>query len=148
MFRLTISPVIEHLFIGNLDALDQHVLQQHNIQAIVSAVGSDVVIGYPKSVNCMRINIDDVETANIEPWLEPCFHFINSNRRIKKNVLVHCHAGVSRSATIVLYYLMKQFNAPLRIAFGHLRERRPIVQPNKGFMRVLSNYSLAKHQSV
>lgn len=144
----TISPVIDHLFIGNIDSINPHVLKQYNIKAIVSIVGDEVKVMYPSDTNFIRIGLLDHESQNIEPWLEPGYHFINSHRLSKKNVLVHCQAGVSRSATMVLYYLMKHFRVPLRIALGHLREKRPIVRPNPGFLRTLSNYSIQHHGTI
>ena len=54
-----------------------------------------------------------------------------------EQVLVHCHAGVSRSATVVLLYLMAVRGLHLGAALAHLRRARPVVAPNVGFMRTL-----------
>lgn len=143
-----ISPVIDGLFIGSIDALHPEIIRQHNIQAIVSVVSHDVKTMYPPNTNFIKIGIVDHESENIGPWLDPGFHFIHSHLMNKKNVLVHCQAGISRSATIVLYYLMKRFGVPLRIALGHLREKRPIVNPNDGFMQTLSMYSMYRFGSI
>ncbi len=55
------------------------------------------------------------------------------------NVCVHCAAGISRSATVVLDYLMtyhlKEYN--LKDAIYLLRIYRPIVNPNLGFLELL-----------
>jgi protein-tyrosine phosphatase len=47
---------------------------------------------------------------------------------------VHCQAGVSRSATIVIAYLMHQRGMTLMEAFQHVRSLRSIVAPNLSFM--------------
>lgn len=52
-------------------------------------------------------------------------------------VLVHCHAGISRSATVVLLYLMTRYGCRLDAALQALRAVRPVVRPNPGFMRWL-----------
>ena len=54
--------------------------------------------------------------------------------------LVHCVAGVSRSAAIVIAYLMKHKRLPLREAFTLVRARRPFIRPNVGFWRQLIDY--------
>ena len=144
----TINPVVDYLYIGNIDALHPEIIQRHNIQAIVSVIGHDIKIMYPANTNFIKIGIWDNEAENIEPWLEPGFQFIHSHRLTKKNVLVHCQAGISRSATMVLYYLMKCFGVPLRVAFGHLREKRPSVNPNTRFMRTLSKYSMQRFGGI
>lgn len=55
-------------------------------------------------------------------------------------VYVHCHAGVSRSSTLVLAYLMQEEDIPLQQALSLLRLKRPIVCPNPGFMRQLKEF--------
>lgn len=55
-------------------------------------------------------------------------------------VLVHCKMGVSRSGSTVIAYAMKEYGWSLERALGHVRERRPIVHPNPGFMRQLELY--------
>jgi len=55
----------------------------------------------------------------------------------KGNVLVHCFAGVSRSSTIVISYLMKKLNWSYREALEHVRKQRWVVNPNPGFVRQL-----------
>ncbi|CAJ0566131.1 unnamed protein product, partial [Mesorhabditis spiculigera] len=52
-------------------------------------------------------------------------------------VLVHCVAGVSRSASIVLAYLTKYHCRSLRDAYHLMKMKRPLVRPNLGFWRQL-----------
>lgn len=61
---------------------------------------------------------------------------------VKKNghVLVHCIACVSRSATVVIGYLMKYKKMDLRTAFNYCFRLRPVVRPNNGFMMQSINY--------
>lgn len=49
--------------------------------------------------------------------------------------------GVSRSASTVIAFLMKQQGWTLEDALNHVRERRPIVHPNDSFFRQLHTYS-------
>ena len=62
--------------------------------------------------------------------------------------LVHCQAGVSRSATVVISYLMYAKKAPLRSAFAHLRKIRPVVCPNPGFVKQLQEYEKEMNASA
>ena len=52
-------------------------------------------------------------------------------------VLVHCYHGVSRSASIVLAYLMKSRDIDLDEALAIVTQKRPIVCPNDGFLMQL-----------
>ncbi|KHN78638.1 Dual specificity protein phosphatase 14 [Toxocara canis] len=56
------------------------------------------------------------------------------------NVLVHCVAGVSRSASICLAFLVKCRHMSLRDAYHHMASKRPLVRPNLGFWRQLISF--------
>ena len=47
---------------------------------------------------------------------------------------MHCYVGVSRSATLIIAYLMQMYNYPLQAALTFLISRRPHINPNPGFM--------------
>ncbi|MBN3287429.1 DUS26 phosphatase, partial [Polyodon spathula] len=54
-----------------------------------------------------------------------------------RRILVHCAVGVSRSAALVLAYLMIRHNMTLVEAIKTVKEQRGII-PNRGFLRQLS----------
>ncbi len=53
-------------------------------------------------------------------------------------VLVHCQAGVSRSSTVVLYYMMRALRMSLRVAHERLLSVRGIARPNDDFFKLVS----------
>ena len=55
-------------------------------------------------------------------------------------VLLHCVAGISRSATICIAYLMKHGGFNLLEAYNYTKMKRPIIKPNCGFFRQLIQY--------
>lgn len=55
------------------------------------------------------------------------------------NTLIHCYAGVSRSAAIAIYYLMKILSYTYDDAFNYLKSVRDIIDPNDGFVSQLSS---------
>merc|ERR1719203_593344 len=59
---------------------------------------------------------------------------------VPSRVFVHCMAGRSRSATVVIAYLMQAQRWSLRQALDHVKVRRPIVFPNVGFLQQLRRY--------
>lgn len=56
-------------------------------------------------------------------------------------VLVHCLAGVSRSASIVVAYLLTVTNLNYSLALTYLTSRRPCANPNFGFRMQLYRFS-------
>merc|ERR1712216_764656 len=68
--------------------------------------------------------------------------FVDASIKAGGRALVHCAAGISRSSTIVLAYLVAHHNVSLRRAFELTRQARPVVWPNLGFMRILLRWEI------
>lgn len=54
--------------------------------------------------------------------------------------LVHCVAGVSRSASLCIVYLIKYEKMSLRQAYHYVKSARPIIRPNVGFWQQMCDY--------
>lgn len=55
-------------------------------------------------------------------------------------MLVHCAAGRSRSASVVISYLMKLNKWSLNKSIEYVQKMREIVEPNPGFKLQLRMY--------
>jgi protein-tyrosine phosphatase len=110
-------------------------LKNENIQYIVN-VTPDIPIYFPKDFNYCRIPIDDRSDVNIHPYLAPASDYIESNIQ-KGNVFVHCYAGISRSASIIIAYLILKKNYTYEDAYNLVKSKRPIIHPNPGFNEIL-----------
>ena len=58
-----------------------------------------------------------------------------------KKILFHCFAGVSRSATVAIAYIMKKYNLTVIEAYNMVKNKRNIIHPNEGFMLALTKFS-------
>lgn len=56
------------------------------------------------------------------------------------NVLVHCSAGISRSPTLVLAYMIKKYQMKSEDALRQMRKLRQIVDPNVSFIIQLRDW--------
>ncbi|KAI9179274.1 Dual specificity protein phosphatase 2 [Blastocladiella emersonii ATCC 22665] len=148
----------DYLYLGGQDAAHPLNLQAFGITHVIR-------IGYfdnsPASlapgVEYMSHQMDDAEGEPIEVLFDQCCALIDRARatavtRTRDDgstavgtgrVLVHCHAGVSRSATIVLVYMMRSLGMRLAEAFDLAFRARPIIRPNEGFGRKLQAYECA-----
>ncbi|TPX50436.1 hypothetical protein SeMB42_g02233 [Synchytrium endobioticum] len=84
--------------------------------------------------------IEDSPNEPIRVLFEEATALIEEARLRNERIIVHCFAGVSRSATIVLAYLIKYRRMTLYDAWNLVYIVRPIVRPNDGFARALQEY--------
>ncbi len=70
-------------------------------------------------------------------YFNEAFDFINNAKDNKCTILIHCQMGKSRSATILIAYLMKFYNYSYDGAFNYVKKLRKIVNPNAGFVKQL-----------
>lgn len=85
----------------------------------------------------LAVPLQDVDSQNLLDNLENCLEFIEKGRA-RGGVLVHCVAGVSRSAAVVTAYLMHKEHLSAADALTSLRKASPGVCPNYGFMEQLA----------
>lgn len=62
-------------------------------------------------------------------------------------MLVHCKMGISRSASVVIAYVMKAYGWDLRQALDFVKTRRSCIKPNSGFLKQLETYQGILHAS-
>ncbi|CAO2658781.1 Nn.00g065040.m01.CDS01 [Neocucurbitaria sp. VM-36] len=129
------------LYIGGMFTLRRReALKQANITHVLSVLRTPLDQDLFSPFKHMVVEVDDVEDENL---LE---HFPATNRFIQEGldggggVLVHCAMGKSRSATVVIAYLMQEHNISPSEALSHVRQARSICEPNDGFMKQLELY--------
>jgi len=65
------------------------------------------------------------------------FSSLSLTSKPKRGILVHCLMGRSRSASIVIAYIMRKYRLKYPAAFSYVRAKRSVVQPNIGFVKQL-----------
>ena len=86
---------------------------------------------HPQTFSYMNLVFEDDEEAGLKHHLAPGIGFIRQGA-LAGGCLVHCAAGISRSSSFVIAYLMDEYAWTLGEAFHGLRERRPVSWPNPG----------------
>jgi hypothetical protein len=131
----SVNQITKRLFLSNYAAsLNYDLLKSLGINQILS-VGIELPPHKTTHFKTMHLPLDDTPKENISKHFEEAHKFIN-----KDITLVHCYAGISRSATIVISYLMKYHKMSLNEALEYCRSIRPIVNPNKGFINQLIEF--------
>ncbi|CAG07801.1 unnamed protein product, partial [Tetraodon nigroviridis] len=88
----------------------------------------------------LQLTVEDSLATDIRACFSTAIAFIDSVKQSGGRVLVHCQAGISRSATICLAYLMHTQRVKLDEAFDFVKQRRQVISPNLAFMGQLLQF--------
>jgi len=102
---------------------------------------------FSKQLEYYRVDVEDMSIEPIELFFGEATEFIHSWVSREQPVLVHCRAGVSRSASVVIAYLIAFHGYSLHDAFFLVRSRRSVVTPNLGFMEKLGDFEESKRNT-
>ena len=122
--------VADSLFLGNWDqAASAEVLSHLRIGALITIYNTPEALRPPPGTQQLRIVLADAESEDIGPHLRPAAAFIAAALAARRRVLVHCGAGVSRSASLVIAFLVAERGMGAAQALAHCQAIRPVVKP-------------------
>ena len=97
--------------------------------------------------NYQQISVEDNHEVNMLQHLPLAFAFIEEARINGEKVLVHCHAGMSRSVTVIIAYLMKYHDHTLNSAYDHVKQQKSNISPNFSFLKQLLEFECSLRPS-
>ncbi|KAI6661582.1 Dual specificity protein phosphatase 10-like [Oopsacas minuta] len=128
------AKILPHLVLGNVyDADNKQVLQKLNVGYIIN-VSEHIPFKFEKDFKYFRVPTKDNTGANLTTYFNGAFEFIETARTKGSVVFIHCHAGISRSVSITIAYMIKYYKMGLYQAYNFIKARRPCVAPNLNFM--------------
>ena len=133
-----ISEVFPGLFVGGRESSFDEILQS-NVSSIV-CLEQKLFDNYKGRIDYLNIKIEDSPDEDISGVFDTSFNFIKKNLNEHKNILIQCKAGVSRSGTIAIMYIMTMRKQPLLKTLCDVKKKRVIVKPNVGFFKALLRY--------
>lgn len=126
----------DYLFLGGVSEITDKFKSESNIKTIINvAVECNDIAD--SGITIFKFDIYD-DFIDIHKYFNEIITIIKEGFK-RGGVLVHCHAGVSRSATIVIAYLIKEMHMSLYSAYDFVNQRRP-VKPNPHFMKQLMRF--------
>ncbi|XP_056275703.1 dual specificity protein phosphatase 2 [Pseudoliparis swirei] len=132
--------LLPFLFLGSaVHSSRRETLAAAGITAVLN-VSSTCPNFYEGDFQYLRLTVEDNMAADIRACFSTAIAFIDSVKQSGGRVLVHCQAGISRSATICLAYLMHTQRVKLDEAFDFVKRRRQVISPNLAFMGQLLQF--------
>lgn len=113
---------------------------EHGIGAVLTAA-IEANIHYDHSIIPYHMIVEghDVEHFDLEDYFDEAVKFTKDSLAVT-NTLIHCMAGISRSTTLLIAYLIRYRGMKSDDALNYVRSRRSIVNPNPGFWNQLKQY--------
>ncbi|KAF6339239.1 dual specificity phosphatase 16 [Rhinolophus ferrumequinum] len=115
--------ILPNLYLGcQRDVLNKELMQQNGIGYVLNASNTCPKPDFIPESHFLRVPVNDSFCEKILPWLDKSVDFIEKAKASNGCVLVHCLAGISRSATIAIAYIMKRMDMSLDEAY---RRQKP-----------------------
>ncbi|XP_051532905.1 protein phosphatase Slingshot homolog 2-like isoform X2 [Myxocyprinus asiaticus] len=134
------TEIFEHVYLGSeWNASNLEELQNSGVQYILN-VTREIDNFFPGLFEYHNIRVYDEEATDLLAYWNDTYKFISRAKKAGAKCLVHCKMGVSRSASTVIAYAMKEYSWDLKQAFEYVKERRAVTKPNPSFMRQLEEY--------
>lgn len=147
--------IIPGLFLGPYSAVMKSKIDQLLAAGIshIVCVRQDIEAhlirpNFPDKFKYIVLDIADTVTTNIIQFLPKVKRFIDDCLANNGKVLVHGNAGISRSAALVIGYVMESHGLSYKDTFALVQQRRFCINPNEGFAQQLKEYEpiyQAKH---
>ena len=133
-----IVEIYKNIYIGNKQhAGNKLLLDKYNIKSILTI--ANIKPSFPSFFTYKMIDIEDHPNSQLIEFFDECFDFIEEQRN-EGPVLIHCMAGISRSGTICISYIMKKMLIPFEEALQFVKSKKPAIEPNSGFVQQLIDY--------
>ncbi|XP_012166941.1 dual specificity protein phosphatase 15 [Bombus affinis] len=137
------NKVLPGLYIGNYhDSKDADQLERFEITHILAIHDTARRLHSDKHYLC--ILAADSPDQNLSQYFSLCNDFIHAARLRGGNVLIHCLAGMSRSVTVAVAYIMSTTNLSWKEALKVVRVGRSIANPNVGFQQQLKDFESSR----
>jgi protein-tyrosine phosphatase len=132
--------IVDGIYLSNLDsAYDISLIKKYNIKMIIrlsdDKYNSNI---YDNSIIFFNIELEDNIFSDNEMIKVAKKIFITINS-FDGNILIHCNQGQSRSVSVIIYYLIKQYNYTYDQAFEKIKNIKSDINPNPAFQKKLKN---------
>lgn len=137
----TASEILPFLYLGNeRDASNLQRLRELNISHILNITSHIPKYFENQGIKYKRLPASDSGCQNLRQYFDEAIQFIDEAKADGGKILVHCQAGVSRSATVTIAYILKHSKMTVMEAYRHVKNKRVIIAPNFNFMGQLMEF--------
>jgi atypical dual specificity phosphatase len=134
-----LAKITDNLYLSSFIGATENNIAKNQISCVIT-VCQEVPKFSIKNVESIKLDVLDKPNESLVKYFDFVADKINEVAESGNCCLIHCVAGVSRSATMVIAYLMKHKKMSLRDAHSLVKSKRPFIRPNMGFWTQLIDY--------
>lgn len=134
--------ILPYLYLGCAkDSTNLDVLGRYNIKYILNVTPNlPNMFEHDRRFRYKKIPISDHWSQNLSQFFPEAISFIDEARSKQCGILVHCLAGISRSVTVTVAYLMQRLHLSLNDAYDFVKRKKSNISPNFNFMGQLLDF--------
>ncbi len=124
--------ILPQVYLGGVAQSNSAVLKKFQIKTVVN-VAEEVDIEPLTPANSPIVAVhkfDWSHNQDLSQNIENAIDIIQCAKAKGLPVLVHCHQGISRSAALVIGFLMKTQRMTFENAYAFVKAKSPIISPN------------------
>jgi protein-tyrosine phosphatase len=133
-----IYKIIDGIYLSNLlSAHKLDLIKENNIKLVIRLSEDDNNKSpYDNTVQFVNVILEDwsIDRKKMIEISERIYKTINS---YDGNILIHCNEGQSRSVSVIIYYLIKQYNYTYDKAFNYIKNIKSDIHINSAFVEEL-----------
>jgi len=129
-----VNEIMNNLYLGNmLCAMNRDFFSNNNVKLVIHCTKDfEIPLWYPEyGIRAIRLPINDSNTesdnAILQEQINDILEIIHEYRKKNLGVLIHCYAGVSRSATVTCCYLIRYYKYNTDTGIFYIQYKRPVT---------------------
>ncbi len=130
--------ILDNIYLGDvLAAENETYLKSFNISVVINC--SYEHISEYEDLKAYELKLTDHYPQQLFPIFETAYEIIKHYNKNSK-IYIHCMSGVSRSASLVIFYIMKEKKWDYDKSFDYVQKIRTNINPNSDFVNQLKEY--------
>ena len=140
--------VMEGLYLGDyVGASSKLLLDSLGVKRILM-IGTQMEMAHPMDYEYYTMKLEDEKKEDIYVFFKYSYRIIDKALNDKVPIYVHCRAGISRSASLVIAFCIKKFKWTYVDALNFVSKNRRFINPNKTFEKHLIEYFLRYNTNI
>ena len=130
--------ILDNIYLGDASAAENETYLKNFDISVVINCAYEYKSEY-EDLKAYDFNLTDHFPQQLFPAFDIAYKIIKQYNQNNK-IFVHCMSGKSRSASLVIFYIMKEKKWDYDKSFEYVKNIRSIIEPNSYFVEQLKYY--------